>query len=121
MEEGTPIFATKEGLVEIVEDEFTKGGPDKSFLELGNYVDLKHVNNEFTTYAHLKKGILVKQGQRVKKGELIGYSGLTGFTTYPHLHFSVFILNSKDEWESVIPRFKKGKKVFTLQSPITKN
>ena len=51
-----------------------------------------HSDGTFGDYAHLKyKGTVVKKGDFVEKDQLIGYSGSTGFSTGPHLHFAVFI------------------------------
>lgn len=49
------------------------------------------MDNTFALYAHLKyKGVVVKQGQKVKEGDLLGYSGNTGFSDSPHLHFEIY-------------------------------
>ena len=75
--EGTTIVAAMEGTVSLVSDEG----------EYGTHV--KIVNEEITTiYAHCSK-ILVKEGEKVKKGEKIALSGNTGRTTGPHLHFEI--------------------------------
>ena len=62
----------------------------------GNYVQIKHPNNMYTLYAHLKKGsVKVKQGDKVSKGQLLGTMGNSGrtsgtsATTGIHLHFEV--------------------------------
>ncbi len=57
----------------------------------GNYVVIRHANGEFSQYSHLRyKGVLVKKGQHVSTGEIIAYSGNTGWSLEPHLHFMVF-------------------------------
>ncbi|MEW6994024.1 M23 family metallopeptidase [Colwelliaceae bacterium MEBiC 14330] len=54
----------------------------------GNYIVIKHEQNEYGFYAHLVKGsIPLKAGDKVKAGQLIGQCGFTGSTTEPHLHF----------------------------------
>lgn len=56
----------------------------------GNYVKIKHDNGMYTLYAHLKYGtVAVKNGQRVSKGQVLGYMGNTGYSFGAHLHFEV--------------------------------
>ena len=83
MPEGSPVLASASGKVE-----FTgwKNG-------YGYCIIIKHNNGLKTLYAHLSK-ILVLKGQFVSQGTIIAYSGNTGFTTGPHLHFGV-IKNGK--------------------------
>lgn len=80
---GTPIYAAADGVVR------TAGWSDAS----GYNIIIKHGSGtKATGYQHLSK-LKVKKGQSVKRGELIGYSGNTGDSTGPHLHF--------DTWERV--------------------
>lgn len=77
---GTPIYAAGDGTI-------TKLGPFSSY---GNYVKIRHGNGVETAYAHLngfKAGL--KNGHRVKQGQVIGYVGTTGRSTGPHLHYEV--------------------------------
>ncbi|MBR1722127.1 MAG: peptidoglycan DD-metalloendopeptidase family protein [Treponema sp.] len=75
---GTEVFACKHGSVATV-----------GFNEIyGNYIDIKHNGNTVSRYAHLSK-TLVKKGQQVATGEVIGLVGTTGASTGPHLHFEV--------------------------------
>jgi len=79
-EEGTPVYAIKDGAVFSVIEE------DPTF---GNYLILTHDLGKMTSvYAHLSK-ICVEQYQNVRKGDLIGYVGQTGMATGPHLHFEI--------------------------------
>ena len=58
--------------------------------EQANVVMLRHSDDEFTLYAHLKKGsVLVKAGDRVKTGQLVGRVGNSGASGTPHLHFTM--------------------------------
>ncbi|MCX6077106.1 MAG: M23 family metallopeptidase [Campylobacterales bacterium] len=76
----TPVHATADGIVEFA------GSDGKSGY--GNLVILQH-NYGFKTYfAHLNK-IVIKSGQFIKKGDLLAYSGNTGLTSGPHLHYEV--------------------------------
>ena len=79
---GTPIYAPGDGVVIRVEQNRGRRG-------YGNLVVLDHEVNGITSrYAHLST-IMVKQGQRVKRGEQIGTVGNTGLSTSPHLHYEI--------------------------------
>jgi murein DD-endopeptidase MepM/ murein hydrolase activator NlpD len=89
--EGTPVHAARAGLVVRVEEQFTRGGPDEP-LDNANVVRVQHDDFTVAEYAHLKfQGAVVKEGERVERGDLLGYSGNTGRTTGPHLHFAVHV------------------------------
>lgn len=75
---GTPVHATADGKVSSVR---VNGG-------LGNMVAIDHGYGLKTRYAHLSE-YNVKVGQRIKRGEVIGYMGNTGYSTGPHLHYEV--------------------------------
>ena len=88
---GTPVMAAEDGTVEIVyhwNGKRTQGDTNS----YGNMVKIRHANwnggTVHTLYAHLNS-ITVKQGQVVKTGEVIGYSGNTGNSFGAHLHFEV--------------------------------
>ena len=78
--EGTPIFATGNARVKKVR---------KSRRGYGYHIVLDHGFSYETLYAHMSK-ISVFRGQRVKRGEIIGYVGNTGASTAPHLHYEVW-------------------------------
>ena len=75
---GTPVYATADGFVAKAE----------WFSAYGNYIQIEHGGDLETRYGHLS-GYAVQSGQRVHKGELIGYVGSTGRSTGPHLHYEV--------------------------------
>lgn len=79
---GTSIRASADGVVKVV-------AWDK--LGYGNYVILDHNNNEFLTYYAHQEKTNVKVGDVVKTGAVIGFSGNTGFSTGPHLHWELRI------------------------------
>lgn len=76
---GTPVYATGKGKV-IKTVQLKKG--------YGNFVVIDHGFNYQTLYAHLSE-IKVKKGQKIKRGDILGYVGNTGTSTAPHLHYEV--------------------------------
>lgn len=102
---GTEIFATGDGVVEKVES---------NYWGYGNLVTIDHGYGYKTQYAHLSK-FATQKGQKVKRGQLIGYVGSTGKSTGSHLHYEVlkndtpvdpinFFFNdlSPEEYESIL-------------------
>lgn len=75
---GDKIYATADG---VVKKAFRNGG-------YGNYVLIDHKNGYTTSFSHMKK-YLVKKGEKVERGQLIGYVGNSGRSTGPHLHYEV--------------------------------
>ncbi len=78
--QGTPIFATGDGVVVRVEAKYSG---------YGHNVVIDHGYGYKTLYAHMSK-IGTKVGTKVKRGEVIGYVGSTGYSTCPHVHYEVF-------------------------------
>ena len=79
--EGFKALSCNDGIVELTQ---------KMKFPYGNVIVIKHDSNLYSVYAHLAtKGILVKKGQKVKKGQVIGIVGNTGNSTAPHLHFEL--------------------------------
>lgn len=88
---GTKVYSARGGVVVKTKSNSNIGGYDKKFASSGNFVRVLHDDGTFGTYYHLKqRGVLVKQGQVIPRGFAIGYSGNTGYSSGPHLHFSVF-------------------------------
>lgn len=78
---GTPIYATADGKIEEVSVKFSG---------YGKMIVIDHGFGYKTRYAHMHE-FAVRQGQTVKRGELIGYVGDTGLSTAPHLHYEVLM------------------------------
>jgi hypothetical protein len=76
----TPVYATADGIVEIARS--------KSQIGYGKLLVLNHVLGFKSLYAHLNK-IVAGTGEFIKKGQLIGYTGNTGYSSGPHLHYEV--------------------------------
>ncbi|MDO6566923.1 M23 family metallopeptidase [Alteromonas sp. 1_MG-2023] len=88
---GTPVYAARHGVVIDTKDDGKRGGPSKQFAKHANFVAILHDDGTTGEYYHLKyNGVVVEREQQVKAGELIGYSGNTGFSSLPHLHFAVY-------------------------------
>lgn len=78
---GTPIYATADGSIDRL---------DVSFSGYGKMIEIDHGFGYRTRYAHMH-GFAVRLGQKIKRGDLIGYVGDTGLSTAPHLHYEVFV------------------------------
>jgi murein DD-endopeptidase MepM/ murein hydrolase activator NlpD len=75
----TSIYATAAGIVTIA----------RSSESLGNYVSISHGNGYLTRFGHMEK-FIVKEGQLVERGQIIGYMGNTGRSTGSHVHYEVW-------------------------------
>ena len=81
---GTPIHASGDGVVDFV-------GQQNGY---GNIVVIKHWNNYSTAYGHMSRfASNVRKGMKVSQGEVIGYVGMTGWATGPHLHYEFRVSN----------------------------
>lgn len=77
--QGTPIMAAGDGIVKF-----------KGWMNgYGNFVQIQHNGTYSTAYGHMSRFATIKQGGRVKQGQVIGYVGMTGRATGPHLHYEV--------------------------------
>jgi murein DD-endopeptidase MepM/ murein hydrolase activator NlpD len=79
---GTPVYATGDGVVKELK------GSRRSKVDMGLYIVVDHGYGYETLYGHLD-GFNVKRGQKVKRGDVIGFVGNTGGSTAPHLHYEV--------------------------------
>ncbi len=109
---GTPIYAAGDGTI-------VKIGPFSSY---GNYVRIRHRNGLDTAYGHMngfKSGL--RSGSRVKQGQVIGYVGMTGRATGPHLHYEILVNNAQVNPATVkVPtgRALKGRDLHAFKSQV---
>lgn len=119
---GTPIYATGDGVVALAGD----GVPDNTtttrhdptreqsmkdpHVLFGNYVVVDHGNGEVSFFAHLKQGsVVVKPGDRVRRGQPIGQMGFSGDAITVHLHYQ---LQSDTKWGEGLPAHFRGIRRF---------
>jgi len=92
MPEGTPVHAVRAGIVVDIVEKNKLVCPKKKCAKFANYITIQHNDGTFAQYVHLKQnGSIVKLRDNVKKGQKIGYSGNTGWSTQPHLHLSIYL------------------------------
>ncbi len=113
---GTPVYAAANGYVQRA----------SRYSGYGKYILIKHNTSVNTAYAHLSK-IQVKPGQYVQKGQIIGYTGNSGISTGPHLHYEVIqngryinpLTHIKQEPQTLqgekLRKFKQFQKTINLQ------
>lgn len=90
MPEGTPVHAARDGLVAEVKEDSRVGGRSAGYSDDANYILVMHADGSFANYVHLRyDGAIVEPGESVRAGDVIGYSGNTGRSSGPHLHFDV--------------------------------
>lgn len=116
--EGSNIFSAREGIVVDVKSDSDKGCSTKECANDGNYILIKHDDGTYGGYVHLQKnGSFVKPLDKVKKGQLIGLSGNTGWSSGAHLHFWVYKAKDGKTRESFPIKFntKQGKGITLLE------
>ena len=90
MRKGSKVCAARSGVVVQVKENSKKGGLKIKFLSEGNHIIIRHDDGTFGNYWHLKfNGAMVNEGDSIIQGQLIGLSGNTGYSAFPHLHFEV--------------------------------
>ena len=90
MPEGTPVVATRDGVIIDVTLEYDTGGMYSDLRDKANAVAIQHEDGTVAHYGHLSKRTSpVKFGEHVTAGTVIGYAGNTGYSSGPHLHYAV--------------------------------
>jgi Peptidase family M23 len=112
MKQGSKICAARAGIVTAVKEDSDVGGLNNEYLSQGNHVIIRHSDGSTAMYWHLQKdGVLVNEGDTVEQGRHIGYSGNTGYSAFPHLHFQVYDKDGKN----IATRFQTKKGIIYLR------
>lgn len=103
---GTKVCAARKGIVTATREDSDKGGLKPENLSDGNYIFIQHNDGSIANYWHFQKdGVLVNVGDTIQTGQLIGLSGNTGYSAFPHLHFEVQGNDSKGNFVQLPTRF----------------
>jgi len=115
VKKGTRIYAAREGVVVSMREDSGKGGLKEENLSDGNFIIIKHSDSSSAMYWHLQKnGVLVNIGDTVQKQQLIGLSGNTGYSAFPHLHFEVQGNDANGDYKQLPTRFQTSKGIMYL-------
>lgn len=113
---GTKVCAARGGVVTAVRKDSDKGGLKPDNLSDGNYILIQHADGTIANYWHFKKeGVLINVGDTVKTGQLIGLSGNTGYSAFPHLHFEVQGYDASGNYVQLPTRFYTQKGIIYLR------
>ena len=97
MKKGSKICAARDGIVTGARGDSQDGGLKTQNYADGNYIIIHHADGSEACYWHLNtNGVYVKNGDHITKGQVIGESGNTGYTAFPHLHFQVYDSSGKE-------------------------
>ena len=103
---GSIVRAARGGVVVGIRQDSNASGVGDRYLNSANYVIVRHSDGTYGEYLHLKQnGALVKLGEIVAAGQAIALSGNTGYTSRPHLHFSVFLVRADSSRQSLPVQF----------------
>lgn len=113
---GTPVFAARGGVVKAARKDNDRHGLKPENLSDGNYLFIQHDDGSTAQYWHFKKeGVLPSVGDKVLQGQLIGYSGHTGYSAFPHLHFEVSGYDSDGQYHNLPTRFSTNSGALYLR------
>jgi murein DD-endopeptidase MepM/ murein hydrolase activator NlpD len=113
---GTKVCAARSGVVTAVRKDSDNGGLKPDNLSDGNYIFIQHSDGSVANYWHFKKdGVSVNVGDTVKTGQLIGLSGNTGYSAFPHVHFEVQGYDASGKYIQLPTRFYTQKGIIYLR------
>ena len=106
---GDEVYAARSGTVVQVVENNDRNCLRPECADYNNVVIILHEDGTFADYSHLKKnGAIVEEGDVIKTGQVIAYSGNTGYASGPHLHFSVFVPDVEEGMRTLKTKFKTG-------------
>jgi len=112
----TKICAARDGVVIAARKDSDKGGLKEENMSDGNHISIKHYDGSVAHYWHLiKDGALVNVGDTVTKGQVIGLTGNTGYSAFPHLHFEVIGYDGTGAYKQLPTRFYTNKGTIYLR------
>jgi murein DD-endopeptidase MepM/ murein hydrolase activator NlpD len=113
---GTKVCAARDGVVTAIRKDSDKGGLKPENISDGNYITIQHSDGSVAWYWHfMKDGVLVNEGDTIKTGQLIGLSGNTGYSAFPHLHFEVQGYDATGKHTQLPTRFYTQKGIIYLR------
>ncbi len=112
----TKICAARDGIVISAREDSDKGGLKPANMSDGNYISIQHYDGSVAHYWHLiKNGVLVNVGDTITKSQVIGLSGNTGYSAFPHLHFEVVGNDGAGNTKQLATRFYTNKGTVYLR------
>ena len=112
----TKVCAARNGVVIAAREDSDEGGLKPENMSDGNYISIEHYDGSVAHYWHLiKNGALVNVGDTIIKGQVIGLSGNTGYSAFPHLHFEVIGYDGTGAYKQVPTRFYTNKGTIYLR------
>ena len=103
----TKILACRDGIVVRVVKKNSKRCDEPKCAEFNNLIKILHDDGTIMQYLHFRKnGVRVRVGQKVKKGEHIGFSGNVGWSTAPHLHIDLYLTDKDNKYRTLRTKFK---------------
>jgi len=113
---GTKVCAARGGVVTATRKDSDRGGLKPDNLSDGNYIFIRHDDGSVANYWHFEmNGVLVNAGDTVKTGQVIGLSGNTGYSAFPHLHFEVRGVDAAGNQAQLPTRFYTQEGVIYLR------